>query len=38
MKKTSIKINGINIDVHSLNTVVVGTGGAGFNAADTLYD
>jgi len=38
MDKTSIRISNIDIDVYSLNTVIVGTGCAGFNAADTLYD
>ena len=38
MQTDTIQINGITIDVHSLNTVVVGTGCAGFNAADSLYD
>jgi len=33
----SVKINGITVDVYSLNTVIVGTGCAGFNAADSLY-
>lgn len=32
-----LTINGINVDVYSLNTVIVGTGCAGFNAADSLY-
>ncbi len=30
-------INGESVAVYSLNTVVVGTGAAGLNAADTLY-
>ena len=38
MQKNTIHINGIAIDVYSLNTVIVGTGCAGFNAADSLYD
>ncbi|MCL2711338.1 MAG: FAD-binding protein [Planctomycetaceae bacterium] len=38
MQKQTIQINGIEIDVYSLNTVIVGTGCAGFNAADSLYD
>ena len=38
MKKKTIQINNINVDVYSLNTIVVGTGCAGFNAADSLYD
>lgn len=36
MIKTSIKVKDYNIKVYSLNTVVVGTGAAGFNAADRL--
>lgn len=38
MNKERIVINHINIDLYSLNTVVVGTGAAGYNAADSLYD
>lgn len=34
----SIKVAGRNIPVFELNTIVVGSGCAGFNAADTLYD
>lgn len=37
MEKTTVKLAGMNFDVYSLNTIVVGTGAAGFNAADTLY-
>jgi len=37
MKKEIVNINGMNINVYSLNTVIVGSGAAGFNAADTLY-
>ena len=37
MKKETININGIDMDVYSLNTVIVGSGAAGFNAADNLY-
>ncbi|GAB6099529.1 FAD-binding protein [Halanaerocella petrolearia] len=37
MKKSEIKFNDITIDTYSLNTVVVGSGAAGFNAADRLY-
>lgn len=37
MNKQYIKIDGITIPVYSLNTVVVGTGVAGYNAADSLY-
>jgi len=38
MIEALIKVNGYNIKVYSLNTVVVGTGAAGFNAADRLYN
>ncbi|MFO7637326.1 MAG: FAD-binding protein [Clostridia bacterium] len=38
MNKERIVINNISIDMYSLNTVVVGTGVAGYNAADNLYD
>ena len=38
MEKTTVAVNGMNIDVYSVNTVIVGTGIAGFNAADSLYD
>ena len=38
MKKETIQIDTVAIDVYSLNTVIVGTGCAGFNAADSLYD
>lgn len=34
---TIIKSSGYDIKLYSLNTVVVGTGAAGFNAADRLY-
>ncbi|MFA5450134.1 MAG: FAD-binding protein [Clostridia bacterium] len=37
MQETYIKIKDYNIKIHSLNTVVVGSGAAGFNAADRLY-
>ncbi|MFC1607820.1 FAD-binding protein [Candidatus Latescibacterota bacterium] len=37
MKRETITIYGVHIDVYSLNTVVVGTGAAGLNAADRLY-
>lgn len=37
MNQTIIKCNDYDIAVFSLNTVVVGTGAAGFNAADCLY-
>ncbi|MEI6293977.1 MAG: FAD-binding protein, partial [Methanomicrobiales archaeon] len=38
MKVDTITINGIKIDTYSLNTVIVGSGAAGFNAADSLFD
>ena len=38
MQKHVISINDIALDTYSLNTVIVGTGCAGFNAADSLYD
>ncbi|SNS10433.1 Succinate dehydrogenase/fumarate reductase, flavoprotein subunit [Anaerovirgula multivorans] len=31
------EIIGANIEIHSVNTVVVGSGAAGFNAADRIY-
>ncbi|MFY9176081.1 MAG: FAD-binding protein [Caldicoprobacterales bacterium] len=37
MLYNTVNIMGTNIKVYSLNTVVVGTGAAGFNAADRLY-
>lgn len=37
MRNDIITIDGIDIKVHSLNTVIVGSGAAGFNAADSLY-
>ena len=37
MQKHKIKIGGLNIDVYDYNTVVVGSGAASFNAADTLF-
>ena len=38
MSKDIISINNHEIDVYSLNTVVVGSGAAAFNAADSLYN
>jgi succinate dehydrogenase/fumarate reductase flavoprotein subunit len=38
VKIETIQIDNITIDVYSLNTVIVGTGCAGFNAADSLHD
>jgi succinate dehydrogenase/fumarate reductase flavoprotein subunit len=37
MKKERLKISNTDVDVYSLNTVIIGTGAAGFNAADSLY-
>jgi len=37
MEHTRIQWKGFNLDVYSLNTVVVGSGAAGLNAADRLY-
>jgi len=37
MNMETVIISGIEIEVYSLNTVVVGSGAAGFNAADSLY-
>ncbi|HWT27550.1 MAG TPA: FAD-binding protein, partial [Mobilitalea sp.] len=37
MKKETVNINNYEIDIYSLNTVIVGSGAAGFNAADSLY-
>ncbi len=37
MKENMINISGYEIRLLSMNTVVVGTGAAGFNAADRLY-
>lgn len=37
MEKTKVVISGLEMDVYSLNTVIVGSGAAGLNAADTLY-
>jgi len=38
MQKDQLQIAGKNLDVYSLNTVVVGSGAAGFNAAERLYN
>ena len=32
------KIKDLNVEVYNLNTIVVGSGAAGFNAADRLYN
>jgi len=37
MEKQTIQIDNLTIDVYSVNTAVVGTGCAGFNAADCLH-
>lgn len=37
MNKQRIEIGGLNIDVYDYNTVIVGSGAASFNAADTLF-
>ncbi|GAJ15831.1 unnamed protein product, partial [marine sediment metagenome] len=37
MRREQVRWNGMQLEVCSLNTVVVGTGAAGFNAADRLY-
>lgn len=38
MKKNQVELEGLNIDSYSLNTVIVGSGAAGFNAANRLYN
>jgi Succinate dehydrogenase/fumarate reductase, flavoprotein subunit len=38
MKKDKVLVKGIEMEVYSLNTVIVGSGAAGFNAADSLYN
>ncbi|WMJ86693.1 FAD-binding protein [Anaerocolumna sp. MB42-C2] len=38
MKDTILSIDGIHIPVISLDTAIIGSGCAGFNAADWLYD
>ncbi len=38
MNKEKVTIKGMEFDVYSMNTIVVGTGAAGYNAADSLYD
>ncbi|MCK5128325.1 MAG: FAD-binding protein [Clostridiales bacterium] len=37
MKNEFVKIDNITIPMYSMNTIVVGTGAAGYNAADSLY-
>ena len=38
MEREIVKINNINIPVNKMNTLVIGSGCAGLNAADWLYD
>ena len=38
MDKTQISIAGTELPVYLIDTVVIGSGCAGYNAADTLYD
>ena len=38
MKKNFIKVDGKSIPVYTMNTLIIGSGCAGFNAADWLYD
>ena len=38
MRQSLCTVAGVQLPVYSLNTVVVGTGAAGFNAADCLWD
>ncbi len=38
MKNDVLYFNDMSINVYSINTVIVGTGAAGYNAADTLYN
>ena len=38
MQQSLCTVAGVQLPVYSLNTVVVGTGAAGFNAADCLWD
>ncbi len=33
----TVQINGFTVDIHSYDAIVIGSGCAGFNAADTLY-
>ena len=37
MRQEIIELDGLKLETYSLNTVVVGSGAAGFNAADRLY-
>lgn len=38
MKQSSVNVGGRRVTLLCVNTIVVGTGAAGFNAADRLYD
>jgi succinate dehydrogenase/fumarate reductase flavoprotein subunit len=38
MKKSRIRINGVSFPVYSLNTLVIGSGAAGLNAAARLHE
>jgi len=33
----TIQVNGFTVDIHSYDAIIIGSGCAGFNAADTLY-
>lgn len=37
MRRDTVRLHGIEMEVYSLNTVIVGTGAAGYNAADSLF-
>lgn len=38
MRQTTLTLNGRTLPVYALDTIVIGSGCAGFNAADWLYD
>ncbi len=38
MRTETVQINGFNVKIHNYNTIVVGTGAAGLNAADRLFE
>jgi succinate dehydrogenase/fumarate reductase flavoprotein subunit len=38
IEETTLRLNGIAVPVYSLDTVVIGSGAAGYNALDWLYD
>ena len=38
MKESFVRINDLNIPVYSLDALVIGSGCAGYNAADWHYD